>query len=186
MAMTQNMIAIGVFSDVNQARHAINELERAGFSDEEIGFLSRVAATNAESGVEDNAVTGAISGGVIGGVVGAAVALLIPGFGPAIAGGILAATFGGVVIGASAGGIIGVLTGLGVSEREASFYQRELEAGKTIVTVKSADGAAQATAILRNNGAYNASTEESIFNAPPTLRPRANEEIDPDDIQYHR
>jgi len=175
MAMTQNTIAIGVFSDVNQARHAINELERAGFSDEEIGFLSRVAATNAESGVEDNAVTGAVSGGVIGGVVGAAVALLIPGFGPAIAGGILAATFGGIAIGASAGGIIGALTGLGVSEREANFYQHELEAGRTIVTVKSA-GAAQATAILRNNGAYNASTQESIFNAPPTLRPRANEE----------
>jgi hypothetical protein len=183
MAMTQDAVAIGVFSDVKQARHAIDELRRAGFSDEEIGFLSRVEATGTGGDTEGNAVTGAISGGVIGGVLGAAVSLLIPGLGPALAGGILAATFGGVAVGATAGGIIGALTGLGVSDRDASFYQRELEAGRTIVTVKSADGAAQAAAILQQNGAYNARSEQAIFNAPPTLRPRANEEIDPNDLQ---
>ena len=184
MSMTQDVIAIGIFSDIYQARQAIDDLKRAGFDDEEIGFLSRVAETDTTANdVEGSAATGAISGGVVGGILGAAAALLIPGFGPAIAGGILAATVGGVAIGATAGGILGALTSLGVSENEAKFYQRELEAGRTIVTVKSADGAAQATAILRNNGAYNASTQEAIFNAPPTLRPRANEEPGEDDIQ---
>jgi len=182
MAMTQNTIAIGVFSDMNQARHAIDELKRAGFDDKEIGFLSRVAETETGNDVEGSAATGAISGGVLGGVLGAAAALLIPGFGPAIAGGILAATVGGVALGATAGGILGTLTGIGFSENEASFYQRELEAGRTIVTVKSADGAAEATVILRNNGAYDASTRQAIFNAPPTLRPRANEDTNRDDI----
>ena len=117
-----------------------------------IGFLSRVAEADTGTDVEGSAATGAISGGVVGGILGAAAALLIPGFGPAIAGGILAATVGGVAIGATAGGILGALTSLGVSENEAKFYQRELEAGRTIVTVKSADGATQATAILHNNG----------------------------------
>ncbi len=181
MAMTQNEIAIGVFTDVAQARHAIDELRRAGFSDEEIGFLSRVSETDAGGNdVEGNAATGAISGGVVGGILGAAAALLIPGLGPAIAGGILAATVGGVAIGATAGGLIGVLTGLGVSQNEAQFYQRELEAGRTIVTVKSADGAAEAMNILRSNGAYNATTPFAEFNAPPTLRPRVNEERPPE------
>ncbi len=184
MSMAQNEIAVGVFSNIDQARQAIDELKRAGFSDEEIGFLSRVSETGStEADVEGSAATGAISGGVVGGILGAAAALLIPGFGPAIAGGILAATVGGIALGATAGGIIGALTSLGVSENEASFYQRELEAGRTIVTVKSADGAAQAEAILSNNGAYSASTPEAIFNAPPSLRPRANEEPEEDDIQ---
>ncbi len=183
MSMTQDVIAVGVFSDIHQARQAIDDLKHAGFDDEEIGFLSRVTETDTGNDVEGSAATGAISGGVVGGILGAAAALLIPGFGPAIIGGILAATVGGVAIGATAGGILGALTSLGVSENEAKFYQRELEAGRTIVTVKSADGAAQATAILRNRGAYNASTQEAIFNAPPTLRPRANEEPGEDDIQ---
>jgi hypothetical protein len=173
MAMTQSTIAVGVFSEYAQARQAIDELRRAGYSEDEIGFLTRASTTDEEPGnaTAARAETGAVEGGVIGVTIGAIASLLIPGFGPAIAGGILLGTLGGAAIGAAAGSIIATLTGLGVTEREAQFYQRELEAGRTIVTVKAASGYDEALDILRRNGAYNATTQESVINATPPLRP---------------
>ena len=174
MAMTQSTIAVGVFSEYAQARQAIDELRRAGFSEDEIGFLTRASTTDEaepDSATAARAATGAVEGGVVGGTIGAIASLLIPGIGPAIAGGILLATLGGAAVGAAAGSIIASLTGMGVPEEEAHFYQRELEAGRTIVTVKAASGYDEAVDILRRNGAYNATTQESVINATPPLRP---------------
>jgi len=171
MAMTQDSIAIGVFHDSEQARHAIDELKSAGYSENEIGFLARASATGSEDDAMSSAATGAVEGGMIGGVLGAAAALLIPGFGPAIAGGILLATFGAAGIGALAGSIIGTLVSIGVPEEEAHHYQRELENGRTIVTVKATSGYDDAIAIMRRNGAIDAKIRYSEFNAEPPLRP---------------
>jgi hypothetical protein len=44
MAMTQNPIAVGVFLTEEQAKRAIDDLHRAGFSDEEVGYLTRVGS----------------------------------------------------------------------------------------------------------------------------------------------
>lgn len=172
MAMVQNTVAVGVFPDEGQARHAIDELRSIGFSDEEIGFLTRVRAIGTENQVAADAASGMVGGGVVGGVLGAAASLLIPGLGPVIAGGILIATLGGAALGAAAGGLVGALMGLGVSEKEARFYQQELEAGRTVVTVKtaSAEGYDDVLAVLRKHGAYNATTQESLINATPPLR----------------
>ena len=169
MATIERSTVVGVFTDRIQAEQAINELRRARFSDDQIGFILRGNQTEQstaqdETGSETGAgaAAGAVSGGVVGGILGAAAALLIPGFGPAIAGGILAATLGGAAIGAAAGGIIGALTGLGVPEEEARYYQGEFEAGRTIVTVKAANRYQEALDILRNNGAYDATTRPRL------------------------
>jgi hypothetical protein len=45
---------------------------------------------------------------------------------------------------------------IGVPEEEARYYQKELEKGYSIVTVKATSGYDDALAILRRNGAYNA------------------------------
>jgi hypothetical protein len=171
MAMTQNSIAIGVFNDFEQARHAIDALKRAGYSENEIGFLARATTTGSDDDTMSSATTGAVEGGIIGGVLGAVAALLIPGFGPAIAGGILLATFGAAGIGALAGSIIGTFASIGVPEEEAHHYQRELEKGHTIVTVKAIGGYDDALAILRSNGARDVKVRYSEFNAEPPLRP---------------
>ncbi len=171
MAITQNWIMVGVFQEHAQARQAIDDLRRAGFNDDEIGFLTRAGVIESPGDMGANVTTGAVSGGVIGGVVGAAVSLLIPGFGPALAGGILAATLGGAALGAAAGGIIGTFTAMGASEADAHFYQKELEAGRTVVTVKALNGSGEAEAILHRNGAYSVKTLFGAFNARPPLRP---------------
>ncbi len=126
--INERQTVVGVFPTHTQAENAINELHRFGFTDQQIGYVVREASGNTrgnippnETHTAQNAVGGAVSGGVIGGLVGAASSLLIPGFGPAIAGGILAATLGGAAIGAVAGGLIGALTQLGVPEDEAYY-----------------------------------------------------------------
>lgn len=168
--MTETQVVVGVFTDQTAARQAIDELRRAGYSEQEIGFLTRAGAEDTPEAASSRVVNHATGGGIIGGVLGAATALLIPGIGPAVAGGVLAATLGGVVLGAAAGGLIGTFTGMGIEEQDAQFYQQELEAGRTIVTIKSSTSLDEALAILRRNGAYDAKTHVAEINASAPLR----------------
>src|SRR5579884_1757571 len=171
MGMTQGTVAVGVFEGPTAARRAIEELRAAGYSEDEIGYLTRASTTGPTEDTGTFIANSAIEGGLIGGLLGAVAALLIPGFGPALAGGILAATLGGAALGAAAGGIIGTFTAMGASEADAHFYQKELEAGRTVVTVKALNGSGEAEAILHRNGAYSVKTLFGAFNARPPLRP---------------
>ncbi len=171
MAMTQDFIAVGIFQDAEQAKHAIDELKNAGYSENEIGFLARATTTRTEDNTLPSAETGAVEGGIIGGVLGAAAALLIPGFGPAVAGGILLTTIGAAGIGALAGSLIGALISIGIPEEEAHHYQHELKKGRTIVTVKASSGYDNVIAIMHHHGAIDAKVRYSEFNAEPPLRP---------------
>src|SRR5688500_19629357 len=106
------------------------------------------------TGIKDakGAVTGALTGGVVGGVLAAAAALMIPGVGPIVAGGVLASFFGGAVAGTVVGGIMGAMTGLGVSEEEAKFLEGEFNSGRAIVAVKAGPRAVEAAEIMRRHG----------------------------------
>src|SRR5436853_4493153 len=118
MATTNPSTVVGVFVDRAQVEQAIQALERAGFTDQQIGFVRPGEQPTGEARTDKGTqvAAGVGGGGVVGGIVGTAAALLIPGLGPAIAGGILAATLGGATIGAIAGGLIGALTNMGVPE----------------------------------------------------------------------
>ncbi|QBD78323.1 hypothetical protein EPA93_20900 [Ktedonosporobacter rubrisoli] len=176
MAMTQSDIVLGVFPEYDAAKQALDDLKRAGFNDDEVGFLARSKQANTPpDALATNTATGAVGGGVAGGIVGAAAALLIPGFGPAIAGGIIAASLGSAAVGAAAGafagGLTGVFKGIGISEGDAQFYRRALDAGHTIVTVKASHGLDEAIGILRRDGATDVKKERGAINASPPLRP---------------
>lgn len=106
-----------------------------------------------EREVRSSIITGGITGGVIGGLLGAASALLIPGIGPAIAGGIVIAAVGGAAIGGVSGSFLDTFVGLGIPREQAHHYKQELQAGRTIVTVKAEERAQDALDILQRNGA---------------------------------
>jgi hypothetical protein len=166
MAITQGFIAVGVFQEPAQAYRAIEELRQAGYSDDEIGYLAR-CATEPGKTTGTFITNSAVEGGLVGGLIGSTVALLLPGVGPAIAGGILAATLGGAAIGAAAGGLLGALNSIGIPEEEAHHYQKELWAGRTVITVKAQSGYADALHILRRNGAREATAHFCEFNGFP-------------------
>jgi len=152
---------VGVFRERDQAERAIDDLHRSGFGDDQIGFAMRgpeghedVTTTDTGSHAGSGAAGGMLAGAGIGGVIAATAALLIPGFGPVVAGGILATVLGGAAIGAAAGGILGALVGAGVPEDEAHYYEGEFNEGRILVTVKAGNRYAEARDIMRRQGAY--------------------------------
>jgi len=142
--MDNDRAIVGVFNDRTAAEQAVDWLEQAGFREDQIGFALRgaddvaggmiVDATGTKDG--KGALTGAVTGGMLGGILAAAISILLPGVGPVVAGGVLAAFFGGAIAGTAVGGIFGALTGLGISEDEARFYEKEFHSGRAIVAVK--------------------------------------------------
>jgi len=108
---------------------------------------SPAAANAAESATEQQAVTlsdertgSAVVGVGLGGTAGllaGIAALAVPGIGPILAAGPLAAALGGMLAGGAAGGIIGVLATEGVPEEYARQYAASIEQGHTLVSVRT-------------------------------------------------
>jgi hypothetical protein len=101
---------------------------------------------------------GATGGGVVGGLIGAAATLLIPGLGPITAAGVLVGALTGLLTGSVAGGLVGALTSLGVSEEEASYYNKEVAAGRVLVSVHAPNRQAEAREVMRRFGALDTQT----------------------------
>ena len=177
MNCASRSLLVAAFDDRNEAQLAYDELKRVGFDQEQLGFAIRGGdavrggmITDA-TGTKDarGAVKGAATGAVIGGVLAAAAAATIPVAGPFVAGGILTAAAGGAVAGTAIGGIFGAMRGLGASEEEAVYFQREFEAGKAIVFVRPGDRYDQAAEVIRRHGGYCAEPRdgEPPYNPPP-------------------
>jgi len=175
MEPTTRSTIVGVFRERSQAERAIEELHRAGFTDEQIGFVMRngdghteSTHTETESHGGEGAVGGMLAGAGIGGVVAAAASLLIPGFGPVIAAGLFATVLGGAAVGAAAGGILGALLGAGVPEEEAHYYEGEFNEGRALVTVRADGRLSEAEAILARYGAYDMQRPEGMTTTVPS------------------
>jgi hypothetical protein len=157
MARATDTAAIGVFADPAQAQVAYEELKRAGFADDQIGYVARNGAEELdESGVLTHAAEGVAAGAVGGGALGAACGLavatgLLPGVGPIIAAGTLITILLGAGAGAAAGGLAGLLIGLGVPAEHAGYYERQLQAGRSLITVQAGLRNGEALAILRRH-----------------------------------
>jgi hypothetical protein len=74
--------------------------------------------------------------------------------GPAITAGTLGIVLSNAAAGAAAAGVTGALIGAGIPENEAKYYEGELGAGRTIVTVAAAARGDEARAILHGAGGY--------------------------------
>lgn len=160
---------VGLFDSINQAQNVVTELTNLGISRDSISLVSRSsdqarmvgADTTDTSSTAEGAGAGAIGGGVLGGTLGLLVglgALAIPGIGPVIAAGPLAAALStaavGAGIGAAAGGLIGALVGAGVPEEDANVYAEGVRRGGTLVTVTAPDNLANsAYSIMQRAGA---------------------------------
>ncbi|MDP8923461.1 MAG: general stress protein, partial [Chloroflexota bacterium] len=165
---------VAVFHDRDDAQDAINALRDTGFAPDDISVLARdrdqAGALAKETGTEagTGAATGALAGGLLGGVAGWLVgigALAIPGIGPIIAAGPIAAALGGAALGAAGGGIIGALTGAGVPEEEARWYDEQFRGGGILITVNARGRYDEALSIMREYGGRDASTGRETTHA---------------------
>lgn len=169
---------IGVFDTREQAETVIGDLIKAGVERREISILAREttsAPTNAgiATGIDEDTATGGdtAKGALVGGVGGLLLglgALAIPGIGPVIAAGPLAAALTGAGIGAAGGAVVGALTDSGVPERDAQFYADRVNSGGTLVTVTCDDTLADpATQVMEQHGAKDVNEKTIHSGATP-------------------
>lgn len=170
----------GLFDRFDEAQRVVETLVNNGFSHEEIGVFARegqsdqvreysvgeTGTTTTAEGAGAGAVGGTILGGTLGLLVGTGL-LIIPGIGPVLAAGPLAAAIGsaaaavgatalGAGVGAATGGLVGALVGAGLPEEHAEYYAEGVRRGGTLVTVTTDDSRANiAENLLRQHGAVN-------------------------------
>lgn len=166
--MDQDKKIVGVFETEQEAVRAIEGLKRQGYSSDEISVVGKnkddvediTDTTNTKA--PEGAVAGASTGGVLGGAAGllAGLGLLaIPGIGPVLAAGPIAATLTGAAVGAGAGGIVGGLIGMGIHEDDAKKYGHYFDQGKILVLVDAdADRDEGVYDTFRTNNSLNADT----------------------------
>ena len=172
-----------VYDDYLAAENTVRDLKAAGLGDSHIGIV----ASNAEGwhkpgsgnvdpmhdkdrdGKDDRsegAVTGGGMGAILGGAAGVAAGLgmiAIPGIGPVVAVGWLAALASGAVGGGVVGGLIGALVESGTSKENAELYAEAVRRGGAIVTAKvSDDDVARYSAIMDRN-ALDMSAREHVY-----------------------
>jgi uncharacterized membrane protein len=153
--MVQTTTVTALYDDLQEAQEAVGELVERGFTHEQISVVVTEPAVGTPSAEEayatpvtadtaEGAVTGAVIGGLGGLLVGMA-ALAIPGIGTVVAAGAITnALIGGAVgagVGVVAGGLVGALVKMGVSEASARHYAEGVHRGGALVLVQTEDTA---------------------------------------------
>lgn len=194
---------IALYENFEDANRAVRDLVDRGFDRDQISlmasdasgeysrFTGRDMPMEGESATAEGAGVGAGIGAVVGGLGGLLVglgALTIPGIGPVIAAGPLAAALSGLagagagaVAGGVTGGIIGGLTDLGVPEENAQYYAEGIRRGGTLVSVRVSDE--------RTNDAVdilNMHSPVDINQRVNTWRSEGWSRFDPDAEPYYR
>src|SRR5512138_2666327 len=127
-----------------QAAGIVDCLKDEGFSSNDISVLfpdktgtrdfAHEKGTKAPEGAAAGAGTGAALGGAFGWLAGIG-ALAIPGVGPFVAAGPIAAALSGAAVGGTVGGLAGALVGLGIPEYEARRYEGKVKGGGILISV---------------------------------------------------
>jgi hypothetical protein len=149
----------GVFTDRGAAQSAVDDLKRMGFTDGQIGVIAAQSddlRVNHHTGlwIAEGSVVGAATGAGIGALWALGVAAQVfPPLG-VVVGGALMAFLVSAGAGAAIGTMLGALTAAGIPDDEARFYEAEIRAGRTLVTVEATSRANEAYEVLRRHGAY--------------------------------
>jgi len=131
---------IGIFDDKGSAERALREIENLGFTEEEVSLVAKEDEQEGQdnSYLDQDLTNGAATGGALGGIAAIAAsvgALAIPGIGPILAAGPIAAG----LTGAAAGGIAGSLVDMGIPQERGDYYEGEIKKGKILAAVDLMD-----------------------------------------------
>jgi hypothetical protein len=143
-----------LYDNYTDAQRAVQGLEAAGVPHSDISIVANNSdnwygtdkKVDRDHDRVDDRAEGAGKGAGIGAGIGGAAGLMaglgllaIPGLGPVVAAGWLAATAVGAAAGAATGGIVGALTEAGVSKEDAPLYAEGVRRGGTLVSARVPD-----------------------------------------------
>ncbi len=142
--MASDGSVVGVYAALDQAEAAVRRLDEHGFAIGNVSIVAHDLTSEREIrgfvSTGDVARRGAGIGGWIGGIFGllvGAALIWVPGFGPLLVAGPLAAMIlggmEGAAIGVAGGGLLGALVGLGVSREHVLKYEDHLRGGRYLV-----------------------------------------------------
>lgn len=159
--MSSDGSVIGVFAALEEAEQAVRRLGEHGFAISNVSIVASDLTSEREIrgfvSTGDVARRGAGMGGWMGGIFGlliGAALVWVPGFGPLVIAGPLAAMIlagiEGAAVGVAGGGLLGGLIGLGVSREHVLKYEDHLRGGHYLVIAHgSPDEVSRAEDILR-------------------------------------
>jgi len=132
---------VGVFESRERAREAIEALEAEGFSEDDLSIVARQQEGQEGGGQDSGDLTADITQGAawggglgaLGGLLAGAGALAIPGIGPILAAGPLAAGLSGAV----AGGVAGGLIEMGIPEEAGQQFEEDVKQGRLLAIVET-------------------------------------------------
>lgn len=131
-----------LFDNYADAQEAVYHLKEAGVDEADIS----VVANNSEKWYSPDYAAGAGKGAAIGagfggfgGLLAGLGLLAIPGLGPVVAVGWLAAAAAGAIAVGAAGGVIGLLAEAGVATNDAEIYAESIRRGGSLVSVRVAE-----------------------------------------------
>ena len=142
-------VTICLFDDRSAAQDGFEALLKHGVAPSQIGVVTRTrddqktfvgeAAATATAEEAEKGARGAAIAGAITGFVGGISALILPGWGPIVAEGPLAAALTEAIAsmpgGAKAGGLVATLLGFGVPDAAAEHYADRVRHGAILVSV---------------------------------------------------
>lgn len=165
-------IVSAVFDSHAEAERAVAELRQAGVRDDALSVVAKHheaghtadADADPDNGGAQEFIGKVAAGAGIGTLLGIA-ALAIPGVGPLVGAGAIAATavpgaaVTGAALGGAAGGLEKVMTDHGVSDEDARYYNGRIEQGGVFVSVNTSQAGVDpqtAADILSRAGGHSA------------------------------
>lgn len=149
---------LALFKDKRDADAAVRALQSARFDTARVGVVPPGHAHTPPFGklAAVGVGGGTIGLGLVGVVLGVATAGLVPGTHPILPGGWFVPLMLGIT-GAATGAVAGLLVSQSAARQHALYYEEEIEAGRTMVTVDTEAGRADdARRILLQEGAFEA------------------------------
>src|SRR5262245_55434295 len=157
---------VGIYDTMAQAEEAVHTLDQAGFPVKHVSIVTQNLAsdqtmhgyiTPGDDLTPRGAATGAWVGGLVSLLIGSAF-LWVPGFGPLLVVGRLAALLlvgvEGALAGAATGSLLGALANWGIAEEHILDYEHQVQSGKhLVIAYGTAEEVEQAHAILQGTAA---------------------------------
>lgn len=167
---TTRKTVFALFDRNAAAESAVRDLQQLGITRDDISIVAHEyqdehATDDQFSGADKGAAGGGVIGGALGLLVGLG-ALAIPGIGPLLAAGPLAAALMGAGLGATGGGVIGTLISTGAEERDAQVYAEGVRRGGTLLSVAAQpDHTAAINEIFVRHGAVDINDRRTTLGA---------------------